>query len=144
MIPRRTLLGLPALGGVAGLLASGERTSAAPADGEPQLTDRSLEGIVRAIEGLRSELASEREFTELRKIRDLQKEHLRLNAKLPDFIDVGSNIWFGVHDWHIKWQQPLSIGRDAAGRYTLVVLSTVLVLRTDLQPNDVGVPYDAR
>ena len=144
MIPRRALLGIPVLGGAVGLLAPSEAAADAPGGAAQQLTDRSLDGIVKSIDFLRNELASQREFTEIKRIRDLQKEYLRVNAKLPDFIDIGTNVWFEVHDWHIRWQQPMSLGRDAAGRYTLVLLHTVLVLRTDLQPNDVGIPYEAR
>jgi hypothetical protein len=143
MIPRRALLGIPALGGVAGLFAASTVADAAPADAA-ELTDRSLDPIVRAIDSLRGEVAREREFSEIKRIRDLQKEYLRVNAKLPDFIEVGTTVWFDVHDWHIRWQQPMSLARDAAGRYTIVLLHTVVILRTDLQPTDVGIPYDAR
>ena len=143
MIPRRQLLGLPAVGGLLGLF--GARAAAAdPLAAAQQLTDRSMDGIVRAIESLRDEMRSERSFTEIRRIRDAQKEHLRVNTKLPDFIEVGMDVWFGIHDWHIKWQQPMSLGRDAGGRYTIVLLQTVVILRTDMMPSYIGVPFDGR
>jgi len=147
MIPRRNLIGLPAAGAMMGLLGSSD-VDAAPA-AQQQLTDRSLDGNVRAIEsvrdearGLRDEMRNEQSFAEIRRIRDAQKEYLRVNLKWPDFIEVGVDVWLSIHDWHIKWQQPLALGRDAGGRYTLVHLSTVLILRADLQPGFIGLPFD--
>ena len=49
-----------------------------------------------------------------------------------------------MHDWHIRWQQPLTIGRDTNGRYTLLLMQTVVILRTDAQPTYIGLPYDQR
>jgi hypothetical protein len=133
---------MPALGGVVGLLAPREAAADPPGAAPQQLTDRSLDGIVRAIDALRSQIANEREFTEIRRIRDLQKEYLRVNAKLPDFIDVGSNVWFGVNDWHIKWAQPVAMGRDANNRRTIALFETLVILQNDQPPNFVGMPYE--
>jgi hypothetical protein len=60
----------------------------------------------------------------------------------PDFIDVGSDIWIMVYDWHVKHFQPLSLSRDAGGRYLLLFMQTTLVLRADAVPNYIGTPYD--
>jgi len=143
MIPRRQLLGVPAVGGMLGLFGPGE-AEAAPAQAAQQLTDRSLDGIVRAIDSLRNEMRTERGFVEIQPIREAQKSYLRVNGKLPDFIEVGLDVWFAIYDWHIRWQQPLSLGRDAVGRYTLVLLQTLVILRTDMPPTHIGIPYDSR
>jgi hypothetical protein len=88
--------------------------------------------------------ALEGEAAEIAAVRDAQKTFLRANGKFPDFIDVGLDVWLAAHDWHVRWQQPLSLGRDAQGRYTVTLLGTTLVMRIDATANFVGIPYDGR
>ena len=136
MIPRRDLLGSGLMGGVFGAFAEPEaQRSGDGLDTAP---------IVRALNDLRSEVRNQRLFGEIAAVRDAQIMFLRSNGKLPDFIDVGTDIWFAVHDWHIRWQQPLNITRDPAGRLVLLLLSTQLILRPEALANHVSLPYDAR
>ena len=44
-----------------------------------------------------------------------QLSYLKANGKFLDFIDVGSDVWYAVHDWHVRLQQQLVFGRDAVG-----------------------------
>jgi hypothetical protein len=55
---------------------------------------------------------------------------------------VGGDVWFAVHDWHVRWQQPLTVGRDPLGRYTIVLNQTAVIMRPDSLANFVGIPYD--
>lgn len=103
-----------------------------------------MQRIGRAIADLRAELHSQRQFLELDPIRDAQKTFLRSNGKFPDYIEVGTDVWLAVHDWHIRWQQPMTLARDASGRYTILLNPTLVVMRTDLLGGYVGQPYDAR
>jgi len=48
------------------------------------------------------------------------------------------------YDWHMRLQQPLVLGRDANGRYTMMLGFTALVLRQDAVANFIGIPYDNR
>ena len=41
-------------------------------------------------------------------------------------------------------EQPLNVSRDANGRLTLVLLSTLLILRPEAQANYMSLPYDQR
>jgi hypothetical protein len=126
-------------GGVLGALGEPELEAAA------QNSDRvDVVPIVRALNDLRAEVRTQRQFTEISTLRDAQLAYLRSNGKLPDYIDVGTDLWFAAHDWHIRWQQPLNVGRDASGRLTLVLLSTLLILRPEAQPNYMSLPYDQR
>ena len=139
MIPRRQVLGGALAGGVLGALGEPELEAAA------QSSDRvDVQPIVRALNDLRTEVRTQRQFTEISTLRDAQLTFLRSNGKLPDYIDVGTDLWFAAHDWHIRWQQPLNVSRDATGRLTLVLLSTLLVLRPEAQPNYISLPYDQR
>ena len=141
MIPRRDLVTGGVLAGVLGALASD--AAAAPA-AETQTPEQAAERIARAIADLRAEVRDQRVFSEIAVIREAQKQYLRANGKLPDYIDVGADAWFGVHDWHVRWQQPLTIGRDPLGRHTIVLLQTLVILRADTLGSFVGLPYDAR
>lgn len=135
MVPRRQVM----LGGVLGAVA------AASAGAEPAAQrggDLDVSPIVQALDRIRNTIQNQHDFVEIGLVRDAQKTFLRVNGKLPDFIEVGSDVWFGAHDWHIRWQQPLNLGRDAAGRYTLLLFQTLLILRVEMPGNYVGIPYD--
>jgi hypothetical protein len=139
MIPRRQVLGGALAGGVLGAVGEPELEAAA------QDSNRvDIQPIVRALNDLRTEIRTERQFTEISSLREAQLAFLRSNGKLPDYIDVGTDLWFAAHDWHIRWQQPLNISRDASGRLTLVLLSTLLILRPEAQGNYMSLPYDQR
>ena len=136
MIDRRQLLEGGLMGGVAGAFSGG---------GSAQRGDsREMAEVVKAIDDLREELRRQRQFSEIGSIREQQVIFLRANGKLPDYIEVGIDLWLAAHDWHIRWQQPLTISRDATGRTTLLLLTTQLVLRPDAQGNFMSLPYDNR
>src|SRR5207244_3589306 len=128
MIPRRNLVTGGLLGGVLGALGGGEEVEAAPAAAVgADVTDEMVAKIVQAIAGLRNEVQGLKAFNEIAPVRDVQLTFLRVNGKFPDYLEVGTSVWFNVHDWHIRWQQPLTLGRDSTGRYTLLFNQTVLI-----------------
>jgi hypothetical protein len=142
MIPRRTLVGAGILGGLAGTRA-GRGAEAGPSRNE-QTSERSVERIAEAVAGLRDDSRLNQRFSELGPLRDAQKTFLRVNGKFPDFIEVGVDVWFTVHDWHVRWQQPLTLGRDGLGRYTIVLNQTTLILRPEVLGAYIGIPYDSK
>ena len=137
MIGRRRMLGTGALG------LAGALTAATDADAG-QRPDVDLERVVRAIGELRDALREQRAFGEIGAVRTAQQTFMRTNGKLPDYVEVGMDVWFAVHDWHVRWQLPPAIGRDPAGRYTIRLMETTVILRLDAQPGFVGIPYDNR
>jgi hypothetical protein len=129
------MLGSGVMGGVMGAFANGDA----------QRSDaRDAAEIVKALDDLREEIHEQRLFTEIATIREAQLTFLRGNGKLPDYIDVGTDLWFAAYDWHVRWQQPLTVGRDPGGRLTLQLIATQLVLRSDAQGNFMSLPYDQR
>jgi hypothetical protein len=144
MIPRRNLLTGGTLGGLFGLFAGSSDADAStePGIAQQQMSERAVEHIAAEIDQLREELRNQRLFTEIAAIRDAQKQFLRVNGKFPDYIEVGTDIWFAVHDWHIRWQQPMTIGRDALGRYTILLNQTAVVMRAETLGNFMSLPYD--
>ena len=130
-----------ALLGLVSEATSAEASAGGPAP-EQQVPERAVDRITDAIAELRLELRTQRQFTEIDAIREAQKQFLRANAKFPDFIEVGAELWFAVHDWHVRWQQPLTLGRDPLGRYTILLNATTVIMRTDSTGNFLGQGYD--
>ncbi len=140
MIARRQMLEHGVFGGLMGAMLP---RAAAAAESE-QPPEREMQVVANSIDRLTAALKAQRAFDELNTIRDAQKAFLRANAKYPDFVEVGIDLWQSVYDWHVKWQQPMSIGRDSAGRYTLAFMFTTLILRPDTTGTFLGVPYDVK
>jgi hypothetical protein len=152
MLSRRDLLS----GAVVGSPIIGHRADRALAEGRDpsmaegpavapqaaQISERSGQDIVQALKDLRSAITAPQTFPEIQPVRTKQVEFLRGQGKFPDYLDVGVDIWFGVYDWHIRHLQPITLGRDSSGRYTLTLLTTTLVLRMDADVRYVGVAYD--
>ena len=75
-------------------------------------------------------------------MREQMQTFLRANLKFPDFIEVGSDVWQRVYDWHVRFQQPISLGRTAEGRYTILLQATTVVMRPDMASGFIGLGYD--
>jgi hypothetical protein len=75
-------------------------------------------------------------------VRAQQRQWMRSSQKFPDFIEIGIGIWEALHDWHVRFQQPLNVSRAADGRYVMAFHFTTLILRTDVDPGYVGPAFD--
>jgi hypothetical protein len=142
MIPRRQLVGGGLLGGV--LAALDTETAAAAEPAAADISDAAVREIATAVGRLRTEIQDQRQFTEIAAVREAQKTFLRANGKFPDFIEVGTDVWLQIHDWHIRWQQPMTLGRDPAGRYTILLLGTTVIMKLDTDTKYLGLPFDGR
>src|SRR5262249_9459630 len=105
MMVRRRLLGTTVFGGLFGAIAATDGASRPALD---PITDRQGQEIVQALNDLRKTLDGWHSFSEIGPIRNRQLDFLRASGKLPDFIDVGTDVWFGVYDWHVKHLQPIA------------------------------------
>jgi len=137
MLARRRMLGTTLFGGFLG-------ATIPASDQSPQTPDRQMMEVIDALKEMKKSLDGPQSFAEIAGIRQKQVEYLKATNKFPDFIDVGLDVWFGVHDWHIRHLQPLVLGRDSSGRYTITLMSTQLVMRPDLVPTFISAPYDNR
>jgi hypothetical protein len=145
MVARRRLLGGGVLGGVLGVLAAdrAEPADAAAAQRQSEKQSENMTEVTDAIDKLRLELRNERLFTELTAVRDAQVRFLAANGKFPDFLEVGADVWWALHDWHIRWQQPITLGRDTLGRYTILLMQTIVIMRPETK-DAIGLPYDSK
>lgn len=143
---RRDLLGSGVLGGLIGAIGGGDQPVEAAAEpaAQRQQNQQDFKEIVDAIDRLRDQFSTQRQFTEVAPIREAQRLFLRANHKMPDFIEVGASHWFQLYDWHIRWQQELNLGRDAQGRYTILFMGTTVIMRPENQDNYISQPYDVR
>jgi hypothetical protein len=124
--------------GLATLVASGAEAAPAPDD----------EQTARAINELRETF--ERQFAQvysskwrgISRVRHQQRTWLMATRKYPDFLEIGLDVWDNVYDWHVAYQQPLSVTRLADGRYAMAFMFTTLLLRPDQSPDFVGYPFD--
>ena len=154
MLARRRMLGTTLVGGLLGSAIpaslsarsrSAAEAEAAAADQSNQLAERQITEIVEALKDIRKAIeAPPGAFVEILPIRQKQMDYLRATNKFPDFIDVGLDVWFAVHDWHVRPLQQPALGRDANGRHTISVMGTQLVMRPDLVPTFISAPYDSR
>lgn len=144
MIPRRKALRATVFGSLAALAVTTDATAGQAAAQSSRGEDENTTRIVTALHGIREEIAAARRFDEIAPIREAQKAFLRANGRFPDCIEVGVDVWFAVHDWHVRWQQPLSIERDAFGRYSILLDGTAVMMRADVSAAFVGLPYSAK
>ena len=132
MLDRRELLTLGGfLGGMGGT-------------GAGQTSDRYALDTVNALKAIGTAITQQQSFDAINPLRERQTTYLKANNKFPDFIDISVEVWTAVYDWHVRMQQPLVVGRDALGRYTMMLGFTALVLRPDVAPNFISTPYDNR
>jgi hypothetical protein len=141
MFQRRELMGGWLVAGIASLMATNAEAAPAAADGDEETAiavNRFREVYERQLEQV-----YDARWKGVIKVRQQQRTWLLATRKYPDFIEIGLDVWDNVYDWHVVYQQPMSVQRLADGRYGMVFMFTTLLLRTDLNPEFVGYPFDA-
>jgi hypothetical protein len=144
MAHRRTVIAGTVLGGALSALAPAGAHEAAGGQADGRGSERLMEEVARAARAIRDELAHEYSFWEIAAVREQMQTFLRANLKFPDFVEVGSDVWQRAYDWHVRFQQPINLGRTAEGRYTILLLATTVVMRPDMAPGFIGLGYDNR
>ena len=141
MVQRRDLVGGGLMAGFASLMATSADASPAAADGDEETAlavDRFREVYERQLEQV-----YDARWKGVTKVRQQQRTWLLATRKYPDYLEVGLDVWDNVHDWHVVYQQPMSVQRLTDGRYGMAFMFTTLLLRSDLNPEFVGYPFDA-
>ena len=142
MIHRRAMLTGTAIGGALSALAV--PSEAAAGQSASQNSERQLEDVAKAVRAVHDELARQYTFWEIAAVREQIRTFLKANGRFPDFIEVGADVWQQIYDWHVRFQQPIALGRTAEGRYTILLLATNVVMRPDMAANYIGLGYDNR
>jgi hypothetical protein len=68
--------------------------------------------------------------------------HLRAAGKFPDFMEIGTNIFYSVYDWHVRHAQQIQITRIADQRFAIQFMFTQLIVRWEQDANYLGTPFD--
>jgi hypothetical protein len=141
MVQRRDLVGGGLVAGLAATFMSPSAEAAAP-DDESQASARAINRFREAFERQFDEVYSSK-WRGVSRVRQQQRTWILATRKYPDFIEIGLDVWDNVYDWHVAYQQPLSVTRIADGRYAMVFMFTTLLLRSDQNPDFVGYAFDA-
>lgn len=154
MISRRNMLSgttvggmLASLGSLAGIDAAGTDAAGLEAAGEPAMqadNSAAIQTVARAVTSLKDEVRRQTSFWELEAVRIPIRTFLRNTGKYPEYIEVGTDIWQQIYDWHIRVQQPFTVARTSEGRYTILMQATLCIMRTELPGDYIGAPYDSR
>ena len=124
-------------------LGSGALASPTPA-AAAQEDDQVVAAALRDIESTLQRQAESREshWRAVRQVREQQRTFLKASHHYPEFIEVGSRVWDGLIEWHVRERQALNVTRAADGRYLMPFLFTTVLLRPDLDDNYVSFGFD--
>lgn len=119
----------------------------APAIEQDQDTRAVVEELRRFQAAVRAPLSAAFEsntvaFGYVPKLRLAYTEFLKANAKFPDFCDIGIGVFYDLYDWHVKNLQPLQVGRTADNRVTIRFMYTNHIVKLEMDPNHIGIPFD--
>jgi len=139
MVQRRDLVGGGLVAGLASMMAPAAEADAA-VDHEQSTT--AINRLRETFERQFDQVYSSR-WRGVSRVREQQRTWLMSTRKYPDFIEIGIDVWDNIWDWHVVYQQPLSVTRVADGRYAMSFMFTTLLLRSDQKPDFVGYAFDA-
>jgi hypothetical protein len=122
-------------------MATSAEAVPAAADGDDQ-TALAINRLRETYEGTLQQVYDAR-WKGVTRVRQQQRTWLLATRKYPDFLEIGLDVWDNVYDWHVAYQQALNVQRLTDGRYGMAFMFTALLLRSDLNPDFVGYPFDA-
>lgn len=144
MISRREVV----TAGMLGTFATG----AAPASPAEAVQDgpiirAGLTEIGNQLEELRQQIqaglvSSSLDIGRVGQVKSRIEAYLKTSGKFPEFIDIGTSVFFDIYAWHVKQQQQISITRLADQRMMIQFLFTQLILRWEQDSNYISSPYD--
>lgn len=76
------------------------------------------------------------------RIRDRLTTHLRAAGKFPEFLEIGTSLFYDVYDWHVRHGQQIQITRIADQRFAIQFMFTQLIVRWEQDANYLGTPFD--
>lgn len=75
-------------------------------------------------------------------IRDKFTIHWRSSGKFPDFMEIGSDPFYDVYDWHVRHGQQIQIIRINDQRFAIQFMFTQLIVRWEQDRRFLGQPFD--
>ena len=108
MVQRRDLMGGGLVAGFASLMATSAEATPAAAD-----SDETANAVNRFREVYERQLEQvyDARWKGVTKVRQQQRTWLLATRKYPDFIEIGLDVWDNIYDWHVAYQQAVSVQR---------------------------------
>jgi hypothetical protein len=75
-------------------------------------------------------------------IRNKYSVHLRSAGKFPDFLEIGTDVFYAVYDWHVRHNQQIQVTRISEQRFAIQWMFTQLVVRFEVESKFIGIPFD--
>ncbi len=144
MISRREVV----TAGVLGTLASGAGASPSEEAGQDGPIIRAgLNEIGNQLQELREQIqaglvSSSLDIGRIGQVKSRIEAYLKTSGKFPEFIDIGTSVFFDIYAWHVKQQQQINITRLADQRLMIQFMFTQLILRWEQDSNYISSPYD--
>ena len=135
---RRDVLTTGVMGGVLG--GDGGAAAAQRSDEDAQVV-QALRSIVSELQQARRS-AQAGEVAWVGQVREQMLQFLRSTNKWPDFVEVGSGVWFTLYDWHVRFGREPVVVKLPSGYFGLTFMFTTLVLRQDQGRDYIGMAYD--
>lgn len=146
MISRREVVTAGMLGTLTGAATPAAVEAAQGGQSDPGVTNqlgqiqRVLANIHTSVEqGLRGPGLSAGFISD---IRDRLTLHLRSAGKFPDYMEIGTDPFYDVYDWHVRNSQQIQIVRIADQRFAIQFMFTQLIVRWEQDRRFLGQPYD--
>jgi hypothetical protein len=147
MLSRRELITAGVAGGLHPTLSASAEAAVAPQPAQSQRDQENIQQVSRSLDRVADDLhqalvTNSTAYGYVAQLRDFMEKFFRANAKFPDFIEIGTQVFFDVYDWHVKNRQQLTVTRGTDGRYWMQFMFTTLLLRGEVDPKYIGPPYD--
>ena len=76
------------------------------------------------------------------RLREAFTLYWKTNGKFPEFVEVGTDVFYDIYDYHVKQQLPIPVNRLSDGRMAITYMYTQLLVRVDQTAGFIGVPFD--
>ena len=145
MISRREVVTAGVLGTLVGASAPVEAVEQETAEAKA-LTEgfrnlqKSIDDLKRVVED--GTLKNSTSLGLIGNVRAKMEQFLKANGKFPNYVEIGTAVFYDVYDWHVKHQQQIQIMRLAEDRMAIQFMFTQLILRWENVPTYVSEPYD--
>ncbi|TAK16536.1 MAG: hypothetical protein EPO35_05145 [Acidobacteria bacterium] len=131
------------IGGAVGALSTAASGTTYAQDESGAAALRILRGIEPSVEAI-ANVVNTNSLAQgyVKSLRDTYTKYLKANNKWPDYCEVGMDVFYDIWDWHVKHGVAPQVSRMLENRISIDFMYTHLILRYDLSPGHIGIPFD--
>jgi hypothetical protein len=102
-----------------------------------------MEGLNNNVTGLGSAFKTNSVgYGYIPKLREAFTLFWKTTGKFPEFVEVGTDVFYDIYDWHIKHKLNVPVSRAGDGRMTITFMYTQLLVRIEQSGSYIGIPFD--